>query len=134
MYNFYVQFVRILLIAANQNAINFVVNVEEGSEASLDDGDTYTESSLTELGTQKSEVSERDLGAESMFEYGARVGMWRLFRRFSERSIPLTIYACALALERNPFIAEEIKKQDYDICGHGWRWEKHFANWRATSF
>ncbi len=107
-------------------AINFVVNIEEGSEASIDDGDKYTESSLTELGIQNSEVSGRDLGAESMFEYGSRVGIWRLFRTFSEREVPLTAYVCALALERNPFIANEIRKRQYDICGHGWRWEKHF--------
>ena len=107
-------------------AINFVVNIEEGSEASFDDGDDYSESALTELGIQKSEVEKRDLGAESMFEYGSRVGVWRLFETFSERKAPLTIYACALALERNPLIAGEIRKRNYDICGHGWRWEKHF--------
>ena len=75
---------------------------------------------------QKSEVSQRDLGAESMFEYGSRVGIWRLFRTFSERRIPLTAYVCALALERNPLIAQQIRSEKYDICGHGWRWEKHF--------
>ena len=107
-------------------AINFVVNIEEGSEASFNDGDEYTESSLTELGLQKSEVSRRDLGAESMFEYGGRVGVWRVFHTFSEYKVPLTIYGCALALERNPLIAEEIKLRNYDVCGHGWRWEKHF--------
>ena len=94
-------------------AINFVVNIEEGSEASFDDGDGYTESGLTELGLQKSEVVTRDLGAESMFEYGARVGVWRVFRAFSEYKVPLTVYACALALERNPTIAEEIKRLNF---------------------
>ena len=113
-------------------AINFVVNIEEGSEASIYDNDKYSESSLTELGLQKSDVSGRDLGAESMFEYGSRVGIWRLFRTFSERKTPLTAYVCALALERNLFIAEEIKKQGYDICGHGWRWEKHFELTEVT--
>jgi len=113
-------------------AVNFVINIEEGSEASIFDGDKYTESSLTELGFQKSEVTERDLGAESMFEYGSRVGIWRLLRTFSERKIPLTAYACALALERNPLIAQQIRKENYDICGHGWRWEKHFELDEAT--
>jgi len=107
-------------------AVNFVVNIEEGSEPSIFDGDRYTEYRLTELGSQESEVSERDLGAESMFEYGSRVGIWRIFRAFSERKLPLTAYACALALERNPEVAAEIQNEDYDICGHGWRWEKHF--------
>ncbi len=82
-------------------ALNFVVNVEEGSELSILDGDDHSESGLTELGTQKSEVSGRDLGAESMFEYGSRVGFWRLMRLFAERELPVTMFACALALERN---------------------------------
>lgn len=107
-------------------AVNFVINIEEGSEASIADGDAFSESYLTELGAQKPDVSGRDLGAESMFEYGARVGIWRVLRTFAERGAPLTAYACALALERNPAVAEEIGKQDYDICGHGWRWEKHY--------
>ncbi len=107
-------------------ALNFVVNVEEGSELSILDGDDHSESSLTELGTQKSEVSGRDLGAESMFEYGARVGVWRVFRTFAERQVPLTAFACALALERNPAVATEIGNRGYDVCAHGWRWEKHF--------
>lgn len=113
-------------------AVNFVVNVEEGSEASIPDGDDHSESGLTELGPQKSEVSGRDLGAESMFEYGARVGVWRVFRAFSERRVPLTAFACALALERNPAVAAEIRDRGYDVCAHGWRWERHFQLDEAT--
>jgi peptidoglycan/xylan/chitin deacetylase (PgdA/CDA1 family) len=113
-------------------AINFVVNVEEGSEPSIADGDDYSESALTELGTQKSVVSGHDLGAESMFEYGARVGIWRVFRTFAERRVPLTAFACALALERNPAVAAEIRDRGYDVCGHGWRWEQHFEFDEAT--
>src|ERR1700743_2802629 len=64
-------------------AVNFVLNFEEGSEASIDDGDGYTEASLTETGPQG--VSGRDLAAESMFEYGSRVGFWRLRRLFQAR-------------------------------------------------
>ena len=106
-------------------AINFVLNIEEGSEASVADGDGYSESHLTELGSQTADIKGRDLGAESMFEYGARVGVWRVMKAFSDRQLPLTAFACALALERNPAIGEEIARQGYDICGHGWRWEKH---------
>ena len=113
-------------------AINFVVNVEEGSELSVADGDDRSESALTELGTQKSDVSGRDLGAESMFEYGARVGIWRILRTFAEHQVPLTAFACALALERNPAVAAEIRDRGYDVCGHGWRWEKHYELDEAT--
>jgi allantoinase len=69
---------------------------------------------------------ERDLGAESMFEYGSRAGFWRLMRIFAERNLPMTVYACALALERNPPAAAAIKAAGYDICCHGWRWIEHF--------
>ena len=61
-----------------------------------------------------------------MYEFGSRVGVWRLFRLFSERGLPLTIFGCALALERNPRVAEAIASAAYDVCCHGWRWEEHF--------
>src|SRR5580693_2823879 len=80
-------------------AVNFVVNFEEGSEASIADGDGYTETALTETGPQG--VTGRDLAAESMFEYGSRVGFWRIRRLFQARNLPFTVFACALALERN---------------------------------
>ncbi|MGI9334628.1 MAG: polysaccharide deacetylase family protein [Gammaproteobacteria bacterium] len=107
-------------------AINFVINVEEGSERSVPDGHGASESALTELGTQKSEVFGRDLGAESMFEYGARAGVWRLLGLFREYALPCTIFGCALALERNPALAAAIAEARHDVCAHGWRWVKHF--------
>ena len=81
-------------------ALNFVLNYEEGSEASFADGDGYSESGLTESGGQ--DVQGRDLAAESMYEYGSRVGFWRILRLFQARHLPLTIFGCALALERHP--------------------------------
>jgi allantoinase len=57
-----------------------------------------------------------------MFEYGSRVGFWRLLRLFQERNLPMTIFACALAVERNPAAAQAIRESGFDICGHGWRW------------
>ena len=54
-------------------------------------------------------------------EYGRRVGFWRLMRIFAERNLPMTVYACALALERNPPAAAAIKAAGHDICCHGWR-------------
>lgn len=113
-------------------ALNFVLNVEEGSEASVPDGYNYSESGLTELGTQKSDVRGRDLAAESMFEYGARVGAWRILRCFEEHELPCTIFACAVALERNPELAKEIQERGYDVCAHGWRWVKHYELDEAT--
>jgi allantoinase len=101
-----------------------VLNVEEGSEPSFSDGDGYTEAFLTETGPQG--LTGRDLAAESMFEYGSRVGFWRLRRLFQARNLPLTVFACALALERNPPIAQAIVQSGYDVCCHGWRWEKHY--------
>lgn len=105
-------------------AVNFVLNYEEGSEASFADGDGYSEAGLTESSGQG--VQGRDLAAESMYEYGSRVGFWRLIRLFQARHVPLTIFGCALALERHPPAAQAIVQAGYDVCCHGWRWEKHY--------
>ena len=61
-----------------------------------------------------------------MFEYGSRVGFWRVLRLFKERGLPLTVFGCALALERNPAVAAAIREAGYDVCSHGWRWIKHY--------
>jgi peptidoglycan/xylan/chitin deacetylase (PgdA/CDA1 family) len=107
-------------------AVNFVINYEEGSEPSFALGDGYTETGLTEAHGGSQVKSGRDLAAEGMFEYGSRVGFWRLHRLFQDRGLPLTIFGCALALEANPQAAAAIRAAGYDICSHGWRWVKHF--------
>lgn len=107
-------------------ALNFVINFEEGSEYSVPDGDGFSEASLTEMPASPVPHGERDLAAESMFEYGSRVGFWRLLRLFSERGLPVTIFGCALALERNPPAVAAIKAAGLDICCHGWRWVEHY--------
>ena len=107
-------------------AVNFVMNYEEGSEYSIPDGDGFSEASLTEMPSSAVPYGDRDLAAESMFEYGSRGGFWRLMRLFRERDLPLTVFACALALERNPEAAAAIREAGYDICCHGWRWVEHF--------
>lgn len=107
-------------------ALNFVLNFEEGSEGSFADGDGYTEAGLTESAGQSHGLTGRDLAAESMFEYGSRIGFWRALRLFQERDLPMTIFGCALALERHPPAAEAIREAGYDVCCHGWRWIKHF--------
>ncbi len=107
-------------------AVNFVMNYEEGSEPSIQDGETYSEAGLTEAHGLGQGVKGRDLAAESMFEYGSRVGFWRLMRLFQDRGLPLTIFGCALAIERNPLAAKAIRDAGFDVCSHGWRWIKHF--------
>ncbi len=107
-------------------AVNFVLNFEEGSEPSVPDGDPASETGLTEYGTSSPGIAGRDLGAEGMFAYGARVGFWRIMRLFAERNLPLTVFGCALALERHPPAAEAIRAAGHDVCCHGWRWEKHY--------
>jgi peptidoglycan/xylan/chitin deacetylase (PgdA/CDA1 family) len=107
-------------------AVNFVINVEEGSEPSIGDGEGYTEVQHTEAFGRQQDLEGRDLAGEGMFEYGSRVGFWRLLRLFQERDLPLTMFACALALERNPAIAAAIRDADCDVCSHGWRWIKHY--------
>ena len=107
-------------------ALNFVLNYEEGSEYSIGDGDGVTDNGLIEMSSSPVSRGDRDLAAESMFEYGSRVGFWRLMRIFAERDLPLTVYACALALERNSPAAAAIKSAGHDLCCHGWRWIEHF--------
>lgn len=106
-------------------AVNFVMNYEEGSEASILDGDPGPETALLE-GPTGVPAGMRDLNAESLYEYGSRVGFWRLMGLFQEAGLPLTVFACALALERNPEAARAIVAAGHDICCHGWRWEKHW--------
>ncbi|WP_315838240.1 allantoinase PuuE [Bradyrhizobium prioriisuperbiae] len=103
-------------------ALNICINYEEGSEPSFADGDGVTETALTEGGGG---FAGRDLAAESMFEYGSRVGFWRLTRLLADRGMTATVMGCALALERNPEAAAAIPELGYDVCAHGWRWERH---------
>ena len=107
-------------------AVNFVINYEEGSEASILDGEDHTEFGLTESANIQFPAGMRNLGAESMFEYGSRVGFWRLMRLFAEHGMPLTVFGCALALERNPDAAAAIRAAGHDVCCHGWRWVEHY--------
>ncbi len=107
-------------------AVNFVVNYEEGSENNISDNDGRVEKGLSEVIGGRMVEGARDLGMESLYEYGSRAGIWRLFRIFKERQLPITVFGCALALERNPTVADAICEAEYDICGHGWRWVEHY--------
>jgi len=107
-------------------AINFVLNYEEGSEYSIDDRDGRSEAALLEVNQPRVPIGGRDLAAESMYEYGSRVGFWRLHDLFRTRNLPLTIFASALALERNPGVAAAIGEAGWDIVAHGHRWVEHY--------
>ncbi len=104
-------------------ALNFVLNYEEGSEPSIQDGEDHSETGLTEAHGMGVATIVRDLAAESMFEYGSRVGFWRLHRLFHDRRLPMTVFGCALA--RHPEAALAIREAGYDVCCHGWRWVLH---------
>ncbi len=107
-------------------ALQLVVNYEEGSEYTLLDGDGRIETGLAEAPGGRTPTGVRDLAMESMYEYGSRVGFWRLLRLFTERQVPITVFACAVALERNPAVARAIVEAGFDVCCHGWRWIEHF--------
>ncbi|MDB5780379.1 polysaccharide deacetylase family protein [Caballeronia mineralivorans] len=103
-------------------AVSFVLNIEEGAELAISAGDDRNES--------RHEVNHEvmgvpDLCMQSNFEYGSRVGYWRITRRLIDAGIPLTLNACARALEATPWIASDAAKHGFEICCHGWRWESH---------
>jgi putative urate catabolism protein len=103
-------------------AVQIVMNYEEGSEYAIDDGDPVSEMYLTEVPGATVGPGKRDLIVESVYEYGSRAGFWRLMRMFGERSIPITVFGAALALERNPEAAAAIRAAEHEVCSHGWRW------------
>ena len=103
-------------------AVSIVLNYEEGSEYSHPNGDARNDG-LTEM-LYAMEPKFRDLCAESVFEYGSRAGIWRLERLFTEYKIPITLYACAVAIERNREVGAWVREAAHEPCGHGWRWEE----------
>jgi peptidoglycan/xylan/chitin deacetylase (PgdA/CDA1 family) len=102
-------------------AVSFVLNYEEGSEQSVLDGDARGES-LGEVARTPA-PGERDLIMESTYEYGSRAGAWRLLDIFDRHRVPISVYACAQAVERNPEIAAYLRRCDHEIVSHGYRWE-----------
>jgi peptidoglycan/xylan/chitin deacetylase (PgdA/CDA1 family) len=103
-------------------AVSFVLNVEEGAELSLSAGDERNEGRHE---VNHEVVGAPDLCMESHFEYGARVGYWRISRLLMEHGVPLTLNACARALETTPWIARDAAANGFEVCCHGWRWESH---------
>ena len=116
-------------------AVNFAINIEEGSEPNILDGDDRSTGALCECASE-APPGVRDLAAENMFEFGSRVGVWRVLRAFERRDVPATAFACSLALERLPALAKAVREGVarglLDVCCHGWRWEDHIAMDEAT--
>jgi peptidoglycan/xylan/chitin deacetylase (PgdA/CDA1 family) len=104
-------------------AIQIVVNYEEGSEKTYAMGDK-TNDGMYELPFAVD--GQRDLAVESMYEYGSRSGIWRLFRVFDAAGIQITCFGCAVALERNPAVAAKLVRRGDEVVSHGFRWSNHF--------
>ncbi len=104
-------------------AVQIVVNYEEGSEKTFAMGDQVNDC-LYEL--PFAVEGQRDLAVESMYEYGSRAGIWRLFRIFDSANVPVTAFGAAVALERNPAVAAKFARRGDEVAGHGYRWSNHF--------
>ena len=103
-------------------AVQFVLNVEEGAEQSILNGDEQSESYLHELPGRPPRTGERDLSVEGMYEYGSRAGAWRILEMFQARGLPLTAFAVGLALELNPDLGRALSAAGHEVAGHGYRW------------
>ena len=102
-------------------AVQFVLNYEEGGENSVLHGDAGSEQFLSEMFNPPA-YPARHLSMESLYEYGSRVGVWRLLREFERRGLPLTVFGVAMALERHPEVTQAFVELSHEIACHGWRW------------
>lgn len=103
-------------------AVQFVLNYEEGAESSVLHGDAASETFLSEIVGAQPYPNARHMSMESLYEYGSRAGVWRLLRLFADRSLPLTVFAVAMALEKNREAAAAFVEHGHEIASHGWRW------------
>jgi putative urate catabolism protein len=103
-------------------AVQFVINYEEGGENSILHGDVASEAFLHEVIGAMPLAGVRHMNIESIYEYGSRAGFWRLHRLFTVRGIPVTVYAVAMALERNPEAVAAMVEADWEIASHSYRW------------
>ena len=102
-------------------ALQFVLNFEEGGENSVLHGDAGSEQFLSEMFNPPA-YAARHLSMESVYEYGSRVGVWRLLREFERRGLPLTVFGVAMALQRCPDVTAAFVELGHEIACHGWRW------------
>ena len=103
-------------------AVQFVLNYEEGAENSILHGDPASEAFLSEIIGAQPWPGQRHMNMESIYEYGSRAGFWRIWRLFTSRGVPLTVYGVAVALARNPHAVAAMREADWEIASHGLRW------------
>ncbi len=103
-------------------AVQIVLNYEEGAENCILHGDPASEAFLSEIVGADARKGVRHMSMESLYEYGSRVGVWRLLRIFKEYQVPVTIFAVGMAVERNPTVIEAMVDAGHEICSHGYRW------------
>ena len=103
-------------------AVSFVINYEEGAERTVVNGDESSETHLWEQSNIQARQGERALNVESDYEYGSRVGVWRLLNLFEEHCMPITAYAVGQALERYPDIIHAFMQNGHEIASHAYRW------------
>lgn len=106
-------------------AISLVLNYEEGGENNVLHGDAGSEAFLSDIAGAAAWPAKRHWNMESLYDYGARAGFWRLHRLFTARNIPVTIYGVATALARNPEQVAAMKAADWEIASHGLKWVEH---------
>ena len=106
-------------------AVQFVVNFEEGGENNILHGDRASEAFLSDVLGAQPWPGQRHANIESMFEYGSRAGFWRLWRMFTERNLPTTVFGVATALQRNPDVVAAMKEAGWDIASHSLKWIEH---------
>ena len=103
-------------------AVQFVVNYEEGGENNILHGDAASEAFLSEIVGAQPWLGMRHANMESIYEYGSRAGFWRLWRMFTSRKVPVTVYGVATAMMRNPDAVAAMKEADWEIASHGLKW------------
>ncbi len=108
--------------ASARIAVQFVINYEEGAESCVLHGDDSSEAFLSEIVGASAYRGQRHMNMESVYEYGARAGFWRLHRLFTDRQVPVTVFAVAMALQRNPNVVDAMQEAGWEIASHGYRW------------
>jgi putative urate catabolism protein len=103
-------------------AVQFVLNYEEGAENSILHGDPASEIFLSEIIGAAPFEGARHMSMESIYEYGSRAGVWRILDLFRSRKVPITLFAVAMAMQRNPLVIEQALKDGHEIASHGYRW------------
>jgi putative urate catabolism protein len=103
-------------------ALQIVMNYEEGGERSILHGDDFAEAFLQEVVGMQPLKGVRNMQVESIYEYGTRVGFWRLMRLFAERDVKISVFAVGMALERHPQAAAALVEAGHEVVSHGWRW------------